>query len=314
MKINEFNTDGTRMKRIALLRCGKLPSFVTWDVPNLDELFEEDQLLRHGFEARGFEASSVVWNDPAIDWDRFDVALIRSTWDYIDEPEQFRRVLATIEASPCRLFNPSAAVRWNMDKSYLFDLTEWGVPVIPTYAAATADAALRQTFLDRQWHDVILKPTVGLGAANTYRIPLDELDATLARLHGEQPRHDYLIQPFIDSVVTEGEWSFIYFNGQLSHVLLKKPAPDDYRVQGIYGGTVQPAEPTARDLRQVEAVLARLPFDVLYVRLDFIRIGEELAVIEVELIEPIFSFNLVPASIDRLVDATRLRFETSGAG
>ncbi len=53
---------------------------------------------------------------------------------------------------------------------------------------------------------------------------------------------------------------------------------------------------------------------MLYVRLDFIRIGEELAVIEVELIEPIFSFNLVPASIDRLVDATRLRFETSGAG
>lgn len=31
------------MNRIALLRCDKLPSFVTWDVPNLEELFGEDR-------------------------------------------------------------------------------------------------------------------------------------------------------------------------------------------------------------------------------------------------------------------------------
>lgn len=296
------------MTRIALLRCGQLPSFVTWDVPNLDELFEEDRLLLRGFQAQGFEASSVVWNDPTVDWSRFDVALIRSTWDYLDEPEHFQRVLAAIEASPCQLFNPLAAVRWNADKRYLFDLAAWGAPIIPTYAVSIDEAgALRQAFGARQWSEVVLKPTVGLGAAYTYRLPLAELDATLVRLHAEQPELEFLAQPFIDTVTAEGEWSFIYFNGQLSHVLLKKPAADDYRVQGIYGGTVRPARPAARDQRQAAAVLSRLPFDLLYARLDFVRVGDELAVIEVELIEPIFSFNLVPASIGRLVEATRFR-------
>src|SRR5918993_769540 len=86
------------MTRIAILRCGKLPSFVTWEV-NLAELFEEDELLVRGFASQGFEARSVVWSDPSIDWNSFDIALIRSTWDYLDEQELFLEVLSQIEAS-----------------------------------------------------------------------------------------------------------------------------------------------------------------------------------------------------------------------
>jgi hypothetical protein len=71
---------------------------------------------------------------------------------------------------------------------------------------------------------------------------------------------------------------------------------------------VQSAEPRSHDLLQAEAVIAKLPFDILYARLDFVRVGGHLSVIEVELIEPIFSFNLVPESIVRLVNATRVSF------
>lgn len=299
------------MTRVALLRCDKLPSFVTWDVPNLDELFEEDNLLRRGFEARGIAAESVVWSRPDVDWSHYDAALIRSTWDYLDDRENFLRVLAQIEASSCRLFNPLAAVRWNMDKGYLFDLEQWDVPIIPTYPAANVDTgALRRAMAATQARAVVLKPTVGLGAAHIRRVPLDELDSALVKLDAAHPRRDYLIQPFIEEVVAEGEWSFVTFERQLSHVLLKRPAPDDYRVQGIYGGTIQPAEPSREDRRLAEAVLAKLPFDLLYARLDFVRAGGHLAVIEVELIEPIFSFNLVPDSIARLVDATRRGLES----
>jgi hypothetical protein len=114
-----------------------------------------------------------------------------------------------------------------------------------------------------------------------------------------------LIQPFIENILHEGEWSYVFFNRTLSHVLLKKPAPNDYRVQGIYGGTIQPAEPLSHDLLQAESVIAKLPFDMLYARLDFVRVRGQLSIVEVELIEPIFSFNLVPESITRLVHATR---------
>ena len=294
------------MNRVALLRCDKLPSFVTWDVPNLEELFGEDELLREGFVAQGIEAESVVWSRPDVDWNRYDAALIRSTWDYLDDSENFLGVLTQIEASSCHLFNPLAAVRWNMDKRYLFDLERWGAAIIPTFTAANLDVgALRQALAAAGASSVVLKPAVGLGAAHVQHAPLDELEATLARLSAESPGHDYLIQPFIEAVVGEGEWSFVYFDRQLSHVLLKQPAPGDFRVQGIYGGTIQPAAPSNDDRLQAEAVLARLPFDVLYARLDFVRVSGRLAVIEVALMEPIFSFNLVPESIARLVVATR---------
>lgn len=297
------------MTEIAILRCGKLPSFVTWEV-DLDELFEEDEILLRGFQAHGFHARPVVWNDPAVDWNRFDIALIRSTWDYLDEQEHFLDVLSRIEASTCRLFNPLDAVRWNIDKHYLFDLEKWDIPIIPTLPAADFSAdAFRRLFGDRYGQTVILKPTIGLGASHSQRVALDELDATLMELRASQPQHQYLVQPFIEAILSEGEWSFIYFNRQLSHVLLKKPAANDYRVQGIYGGTVQPATPAPDDLLQAEAVIAALPFDLLYARLDFLRVNGTLSVIEIELIEPIFSFNLVPESIGRLVDATRVKYE-----
>lgn len=293
------------MKRVAILRCGKLPSFVDWKIPNLDELFEEDNLLLKGFRAQGFQAMPVVWSHPDIDWNEFDVALIRSTWDYLDEQDRFLQVLSQIEASLCRLFNPLATVRWNIDKRYLFDLEQWGVPIIPTYRASDVDvSSLSRLFSSGKREQMfILKPTVGLGASNSHRLPLEGLEKALNMLRTSQPRREYLIQPFIEDILTEGEWSFIYFDRKLSHVLLKRPAPDDYRVQGIYGGTVQAAEPAEQDRRHAESVLAKLPLDMLYARLDFVRVASRLCVIEVELIEPIFSFNLVPESIFRLVSA-----------
>ena len=296
------------MTHIAILRCEKLPSFITWEIPNWDELFEEDNLLIRGFEAQGFQASPVVWSDPNIDWNQFDIALIRSTWDYLDASEHFLNVLSKIESSSCKLFNPLSVVRWNMDKHYLLELGKQGVQIIPTFITSHVELnTLHKLFTENQWETVIVKPAIGLAASNTYRISLDTLENTLTKLRTVQPPSEYLIQPFIASITTEGEWSFIYFNRQLSHVLLKRPAPNDYRVQGIYGGTIQASEPHSHDLLQAEAVLDSLPADILYARLDFVRVGDRLSVMEVELIEPIFSFNLVPESVERLVNATTIK-------
>jgi hypothetical protein len=299
------------MARIAILRCGQLPSFVTWDVPNFDELFTEDKLLQHGFEAQGFEADIVVWSQPDINWNYYDIALIRSTWDYLDQKDLFLEVLAQVEASTCILLNPLEAVRWNIDKHYLFDLERWGVPIIPTYLASHVETdTLHRIFTDKGWRTAIIKPMVGLAASYTHKVRLDELEDTLRTLKANYSQQEFMIQPFIESVVNEGEWSFIYFDRNLSHALLKKPAPNDYRVQGIYGGTIQRAEPHPDDLAQAQAILNKLPFDILQARLDFIRVDGYLSIIEVELIEPIFSFNLVPESIERLVDAVRIKFES----
>jgi glutathione synthase/RimK-type ligase-like ATP-grasp enzyme len=298
------------MTRIAVLRCEKLPSFVTWDIPNLDELFQEDELLIRGFRSDGFQAEPVPWSSPGIDWRKYDIALIRSTWDYIDERDRFLRVLSEVEASSCRLFNPLSAVRWNIDKHYLFDLAQWGIPIIPTCLASGLEKNQPENlFHGHRAETAVLKPVLGLGASHSYRVPFDAVLDKLTELHATHPQREYLVQPFIEDILTEGEWSFIYFNRRLSHVFIKRPAPGDYRVQGIYGGTVEPAEPSPRDLLRAGAAIQRLPFDVLYTRLDFVRVDGELAIIEVELIEPIFDFRLVPQAVRRLVSAVRSRLD-----
>jgi glutathione synthase/RimK-type ligase-like ATP-grasp enzyme len=290
--------------RVAVLKCQKLPSFVTWEIPNVEDLFADDRMLIAELKERGVEAESVVWGDSSVEWDQFDIALLRSTWDYIDERERFLSVLAEIEESSCQLFNPLEAVRWNSDKSYLLDLRDWQVPIVPTHLASTADPVILQDRIVQQgWPGAILKPRIGAGAADVCRVPSHEIARTLAQRTAQRPQQELLVQPLIESVVSEGEWSFIYIDGELSHVLLKKPAPGDYRAHGIYGGTIERVEPRRDDLLQVEAMLERLPFELLYVRLDLVRIEDHLAVMELELVEPILYFNLAPQGVSRLVNA-----------
>lgn len=294
--------------RVAVLKCQKLPSFVTWEIPNVEDLFADDRMLIAELAERGVEAESVIWGDPGVDWDQFDIALIRSTWDYIDERERFLAVLAGIEESSCQLFNPLEAVRWNSDKSYLFDLRDWQVPIVPTHLASATDPAILQDGIVRQgWQSAVLKPRIGVGAADVCRVPSHEVARTIAQRTAQRPHQELLVQPLIESVVSEGEWSFIYIDGELSHVLLKKPAPGDYRAHGIYGCTIERVEPRRDDLLQVEAMLARLPFDLLYVRLDLVRIEDRLAVMELELVEPILYFNLAPHGASRLASAALSR-------
>ena len=52
-----------------------------------------------------------------------------------------------------------------------------------------------------------------------------------------------------------------------------------------------------------------MPFDLLYSRLDLVRLDGQLAVMELEFIEPILSFDLVPEAAGRLAEATLARCE-----
>ncbi len=292
--------------RIAILTCRRLPSFVTWEIPDVPALFEDDRRLIAAFHEQGGEATSVVWSDETVDWRDYDVALLRSTWDYIDDRAGFLAALAAIERSPCRLFNPLDAVRWNSDKSYLFDLAAWGVPIVPTLLVSPPDASqLQQHAAAAGWQRVVLKPHVGAGAADVRLIPAAAIAATVAEVAAAYPDRPFLLQPLIESVISEGEWSFIFIAGAFSHALLKRPAPGDFRAHGIYDGVVAFADPSPDDLAQAEAIVAALPFDLLYARLDLVRIGNRLAVMELELIEPMLYFDHAPAAAGRLARAAR---------
>ncbi|MGB6231209.1 MAG: hypothetical protein WBF53_13900, partial [Litorimonas sp.] len=101
------------------------------------------------------------------------------------------------------------------------------------------------------------------------------------------PPEGALIQPFLPSVVEEGEYSFLYFGGRFSHAVLKTAKPGDYRIQSLYGGAETTYRPRADEIKAADAVLATLDETPLYARVDLLRGSNgKLALIELEMIEP----------------------------
>jgi glutathione synthase/RimK-type ligase-like ATP-grasp enzyme len=291
--------------RVAVLRCQRLPGFVTWEIPDVESLFADDRRLLDAFTERGVDAEPVAWTDPHVDWDGYDVAVLRSTWDYVDDLAHFLEVTATIGRSRCTLLNPDDAVRWNADKHYLDDLGRMGVPIVPLVRGRRDDAPrIRTSIAEAGWDELVLKPAVGVGGSGVVQASGATLQDVLDAL---SPDTEVMVQPFVDAILDEGELSFIFLGGELSHVLRKRPATGDFRAHGIYGGTVECIESDPVDARAVEAMLARLPFDLLYARFDMVRFDGRLAVLELELIEPMLYLDLAPGSAGRLADATLTR-------
>ena len=294
--------------RVAVLRCERLPGFVTIGIAELDELFADDRMLVAELGKRGADAELVVWTDPRIDWSDFDLAIIRSTWDYIDNRERFISALERIDASSCALHNPLDIVRWNTDKAYLFDLERWGVPVVPTLQVTRADArAVQDDVVRRGWTSAIVKPRVGAGGSGVTLVDSAEVEATLGRMGNELPSAEFIVQPLVESIRTEGELSFVYIDGELNHVLRKTPAAGDFRSHGMYGGTMEGVAPTLREREEADAIMGRLPFSPLYTRLDLVRVDGRLSVMELELIEPILYFDFAPEGAGKLADAALAR-------
>ena len=92
----------------------------------------DDELAYPPLAALGWRVEAISWRTPSCDWRAYDAVVIRSTWDYIADPDAFLAVLAEIERAGTPLFNALDLVRWNIRKTYLRDLAQRGVPVVPT--------------------------------------------------------------------------------------------------------------------------------------------------------------------------------------
>jgi glutathione synthase/RimK-type ligase-like ATP-grasp enzyme len=291
--------------KIAVLRCNEFPKFVQgMELPPEEETFGDDFALVERLNDLGADAESVPWGAD-LDWRVYDAAILRSTWDYIDDPARFIETLSRIE-NACRLFNPLETIRWNMDKSYLIGLQRKGVPVVPTVPIDDWNERLASDWQDRGWREAILKPNIGAGGFGLNKIQIEGV----ARAKQSAPNRS-IVQPMIFSIQQEGEWGFTFIEGEFTHALLKKPASGDYRVHEIYNGTIQAKAPSPEDLAEASQILAMLDLDPLYVRLDLVRMEDRLVVMELELIEPMLYFHLAPHAAQALASATMSRLEAS---
>jgi glutathione synthase/RimK-type ligase-like ATP-grasp enzyme len=272
-----------------------------------DDLKVDDRLLREVLAARTAHSLPCVWDGEQPDWSDFDACLIRSTWDYHDKHEEFlawtRRV-----AAETRIWNPPELVAWNSNKSYLRELGGQGVRMLPTvWVERGSDAQLEELLGHEGWEEAVVKPVVDLGAKNLHRVRRGEGQEALARVLA---RHDAMVQPFLPSLETEGEVSLVYVEGELTHAVRKRPAPGDFRVQSIWGGTFSRVEPEADQVEVAERALGALEEVPLYARVDLVSgPSGEPCLIELELIEPNLYLVAHPPAAEALAEAALLRID-----
>ena len=267
-------------------------------------------------ESLGLPVEIVNWDNPGIDWSRFELLILRSPWTYTDRLEEFLDWCRKV-SSVSRLVNPLNAVEWNLNKSYLVDLQHYGVPIVPTeFIQKNASDVLSQIYSFIATHgnfrEMVIKPSIGAYSKNVQRFPVDAVDRAVEHvvlLHSLGC--DALIQPYFDSIDVYGESDLIFFNGKFSHAIRKGALlMADGTVNAPTAEFRKQREPGPDEIQVATAALSaairhlQLEEPLLYARADLIRSHEgQPVVLEMEISEPSLSLPFCPGSEVRFAKA-----------
>jgi len=277
--------------------------------------------LEAALKRRSIGYAVVDWDDSEVDWPAFDLAVIRSTWDYTARLQEF---LSWAEKTSrlTRLANPFPVIAWNTDKHYLRDLASSGCATVPTSfvePGEPAGAALAAFLRNHDAAEFVVKPAIGAGSRDTqrYRRPdLPRAEKHVARL--TTAGRSAVLQPYLESVDRDGETALIYFRGQFSHAIRKGPLLklDHDSIRALFAPEhIAPRIPAADELACAVQTLKAMPFaQPLYARIDLIRDATGgPRILEVELTEPSLFFDHSPDSADRFVAAALRHLATAHA-
>jgi O-ureido-D-serine cyclo-ligase len=284
-------------------------------------LDEDMPPLLLALRTQGASVDTPCWDDPDVDWSRYDKAVLRSTWDYVDRIDEFLD-WADRCAEQTRFLNAPAIVRWNTDKHYLVQLAQAGVPVVPTrFVEPGMDPAVE---LDRflaggegaftvgtsvAFGEFVVKPSIGAGSRDAARYTRAERDKALlhvARLLAAG--RSTMLQPYLDRVDEAGETAVVYIGGRYSHAFRKGPLLrlGDDLVSGLFAPEqIASREPDAAEHGVAAAAFATIAdAQPLYARVDLIRDAHGAPVVlELELTEPSLYFVHAPDAAGRFADA-----------
>lgn len=279
-------------------------AFVTFRA--LPQLADDDRLAVTELRQHGVAVESAVWDSPLVDWGRYDALVIRSTWDYHERADAFEGWLAHIEHLGVPLWNPAPLMRWNMDKRYLLDLATRGVPTVPTICVDRGTAVtLSELLLETGWGGLVYKPVVSASAVRAEHVKPGAVKAHEASFAALVAQRDMLVQPLLSSSVEDGEWSLVFFNGQYSHAVRKRPQAGHFLVADDFGGNVAGDSPRGAAIAHCEAIVAQLPGPWLYARVDACEVDGALLLLELELIEPELFLRHHPSAPRRFATAIR---------
>lgn len=260
------------------------------------ELDPDTRSLIEPLAARGVLATPAVWDDPSIEWAAFDLAVVRSCWDYHHRRDEFLAWAARVP----RLANAYDVLAWNTDKGYLRELADRGVSVVPTTWIAPHETWTPGS--EGQW---VIKPAVSASAHDSSRYQLgDEGQRRLAAEHVRRLQAQQrmaMLQPYLGAIDAEGETSLMYLNGAFSHAV-RRPAV----LSGLTGGErSERRQPSRAQLAMGAQVLAAIPpaWALLYARVDLVPGADGAPILmELELTEPSLFLASAAGAAERFAD------------
>ena len=287
-------------KKVALLSMDSLKNFYTYD-----------KLLIEPMSKLGWNAKEISWRNESVNWNNFDAVIVRSTWDYQNDSEKFLSVLENINNSSAHLENDLELMKWNMNKKYLFDLETNGVRIVDTIWEKYFNSNNAYDYFNKlNSEEIIIKPNISANADNTFRISKENYINHIQDIENVFAQRDFMIQPFIQNIVDEGEFSLFFFNGEFSHCVLKKPKENDFRVQEEHGGKFRSVIPTEQQISIAKNIVNKLSVLPLYARADLVRIDDnDFALMELEVIEPSLYLNTDKQSPERFAKAFDTRMK-----
>lgn len=267
------------MKNIALLTCDKLEEFVT----------DEDPLSEFIVKDCGWPTEWVSWSQD-VKWQNYSHAIVRTTWDYTLQREQFLSTLKKIEDLGVQLLNSYKIIEWNSHKKYLMDLQVKGVQICETIDLD--QRSVEEVYnIVKKWPQlkVLLKPFVGAASKGIEFFENSEQGVKKLVDSISQSSENWFLQPFYEEI-SEGEISIVYFNKKISHAIKKVPKVGDFRSQEEYGSEILTYEPSPMEIQFGNQILELFEEPLLYARVDFINHLGRPHLMELELIEPALYF------------------------
>lgn len=274
--------------KIALATCRILPE------PDVDE-----PILLEALTRAGMEPELAAWDDPAVDWSRFDACVVRSTWNYYEAPADFAGWIKRVDRQT-RLINPAQAMLGNIDKRYLLDLAAAGVSIVPTVIFEQGNPATGIDAFEGQ--PVVVKPIISAGSWRTKRFTPQEFPEGLTFLNENLEEIAMMIQLYMPSVEHRGESSWAWIDGEITHGVRKSA-----RFDNGYEDVSEAVFPTDEDRALCANIMRHAPADLTYARIDLIQHEGDWLLSELELLEPSLFLKQNPQATDRLVRAIQSR-------
>jgi glutathione synthase/RimK-type ligase-like ATP-grasp enzyme len=264
------------------------------------ELWPDDRIFADALRSRGAEPVPHRWGQAV---EAGATVVIRSTWDYVDHPVEFASWLDHLDERGALVLNPTSVLRWNSHKRYLVELAEAGAQIVPTELVERGTVTSLDAIAGKRgWDDVVVKPAVGASARLTVHAAREGWVRAGEHLDRLLAAEDILVQPFVRSIADVGEMSVLVVAGEPIAAVTKRAAHDDWRVQSDFGGTATRVELTEELRSATLELVALIPGEVAYARVDLVRQPTGWSLMELELVEPELFFPLAPEVAERLAD------------